>query len=141
MELGVGRGWALVRWLEHAVTLLDTNAVIWAHMGHTRSKRLRRIHGRRYVSPATVLELQMLVEAGRITLASKASVDDLVRDADWLLDDPPAAAWFERACTIGWTRDPFDRLIVAHAQLRGWRLATGDRHLVERLGPEQAVEL
>jgi PIN domain nuclease of toxin-antitoxin system len=123
------------------MTLLDTNAVIWAHMGHVRSRRLARVHGRRYVSPATLLELQMLVEAGRITLAGKTTVNDLVHDQEWLLDDPPAAAWFERATTISWTRDPFDRLIVAHAHLRGWRLATGDALLVERLGAQHALEL
>lgn len=123
------------------MTLLDTNAVIWAHMGQARSKRLARVQGRRYVSPATVLELQMLVEAGRLTLAAKTTVDDLVSGQDWLIDDPPAAAWFEHATTVGWTRDPFDRLIVAHAQLRGWRLATGDRHLIERLGAAEAIEL
>jgi PIN domain nuclease of toxin-antitoxin system len=39
------------------------------------------------------------------------------------------------------TRDPFDRLLVAHARLRGWRLATADNQLVKRLGPSERVEL
>lgn len=141
MDLGLGPGRAHVLEDGEIVTLLDTNAVIWAHTRHARSRRLVRLHGRRYVSPATVLELQMLVEAGRITLAPKATVDDLVYNQDWLLDDPPAVAWFEQATTVGWTRDPFDRLIVAHAQLRGWRLATGDGHLIERLGAGKTFEL
>jgi len=53
-------------------------------------------------------------------------VSDLVKDERWALDDPPASRWFDRALAGSWTRDPFDRLLVAHAQLRGWRIATGD---------------
>ena len=56
------------------------------------------------------------------------------------LDDPPAAAWFARALDLGWTRDPFDRLIVAHARLRGWRLATADTGLLERLSEAEPLE-
>jgi PIN domain nuclease of toxin-antitoxin system len=41
--------------------------------------------------------------------------------------------WFTKALELGWTRDPFDRLLVAHARLRGWRLATGDARLLEQL--------
>jgi PIN domain nuclease of toxin-antitoxin system len=40
---------------------------------------------------------------------------------------------------VGWTRDPFDRLLVAHAFYRGWRLATGDHDLIERLGAERCL--
>jgi PIN domain nuclease of toxin-antitoxin system len=85
--------------------------------------------------------VQFLVEAGRIRLRRGAAVSDLASDERWLLDDPPAAAWFERALEIGWTRDPFDRLLAAHAGLRGWRLATGDGELAERLGKGRSLEL
>jgi PIN domain nuclease of toxin-antitoxin system len=37
-----------------------------------------------------------------------------------------------------WTRDSFDRLIVAHARVRGWRLVTCDREIFGKL-PEKAV--
>lgn len=58
-----------------------------------------------------------------------------------MLDDPPAVEWFLRALDVGWTHDPFDRLLVAHAGLRGWRVATGDDELLERLGPAGSFEL
>jgi PIN domain nuclease of toxin-antitoxin system len=111
--------------------LLDTNALLWLQRGHPRSRPLNRWDGRLYVSPASLLELQLLVEVGRLRLRPQASVTDLVRDERWLLDDPPAARWFDRALAAGWTRDPFDRLLVAHAQLRGWRIATGDTVILE----------
>lgn len=93
------------------------------------------------MSPATLLELQYLLETGRIRLRSGESVDAVLADDRWLLDDPSSAAWFERAVRESWTRDPFDRLLVAHAQLRGWRLATGDSALIARLGGTECLEL
>ena len=65
----------------------------------------------------------------------------LADDDRWLLDDPPAAAWFETATHLGWTRDPFDRLLAAHAQFRGWKLATGDRALLDHLGTRHGFAL
>lgn len=121
--------------------LLDTNALLWLHRGHRRSRPLGRLAGRLYVSPASLLEVQFLVEAGRVGLRPGAMVSDLSKDERWLLDDPPAAAWFDRALGIGWTRDPFDRLLVAHAAMRRWRLATGDGELVKHLGSAHALAL
>ncbi len=121
--------------------LLDTSAVLWLQAGHPRGRPLAKRAGQLYVSPVSLLEIQFLVEAGRIRLRPRASVADLAGDDRWMLDDPPAADWFARALDVGWTRDPFDRLLVAHAGLRGWRVATGDADLLERLGPTGSVEL
>jgi len=123
------------------VILLDTGALIWLHRGHARAAALAKRQGRLYVSPASLLETQFLIEAGRLRLRAGASVADLANDARWVLDDPPSASWFEAAIAIGWTRDPFDRLLVAHARVRRWRLATGDGVLIERLGASEVVEL
>jgi PIN domain nuclease of toxin-antitoxin system len=122
------------------VILLDTNAIIWLDQGHRRVRRLAARGHRVYVSPASLLELQFLEEAGRIRLRS-STLREVVRDARWVVDDPPAAAWFEQALELRWTRDPFDRLLVAHARLRGWRLATGDGTLIEHLGADSCLPL
>ena len=119
--------------------LLDTNALIWIDRGHPRATALRR-SAALYVSPATVLELQVLAEAGRIRLRS-GSVRSVLDDDRWIIDDPPAIEWFERSCDLSWARDPFDRLIVAHALLRRWRIATADGSILDRLGPAACVEL
>lgn len=121
--------------------LLDTNAVIWMHHGHRRGRRLENHFGRLYVSPANLLELQFLIEAGRVQLRSGAAVRDLAEDDRWEMDNPSSVDWFERALDLAWTRDPFDRLLVAHAAFRGWRLATGDGPLLDRLGPTATLEL
>lgn len=120
--------------------LLDTSAVLWLHQGHRRAGPLERESGRLYMSPASLLELQFLIEVGRLRTRARVAAGDLAEDNRWVVDDPPSADWFRIAVDVGWTRDPFDRLLVAHARLRGWRLATGDSELRERLGPA-CVEL
>jgi PIN domain nuclease of toxin-antitoxin system len=122
------------------VILLDTNAVVWLDQGHRRARALVRGGRPLYISPATLLELQLLEEVGRLRLP-KGDAQALAVDDRWTLDDPPAAAWFAAALDQSWTRDPFDRLIAAHARLRGWRLATADDTLLKRLGPRHTVEL
>lgn len=121
--------------------LLDTNAMIWLLCGDSRAAPLTTRGARLYASPASVLELQFLSESGRLRVRGGASVAKLVHDERWVLDDPPSAAWFEKAIAVGWTRDPFDRLLVAHARLRKWRLATGDGALIARLDSAEVVEL
>lgn len=122
------------------VILLDTNALIWLEQGHRRMRALAGGVKRLYISPANLLELQFLFETGRIRLRG-TTVADLAGSERWLLDDPPAAAWFSRALDLGWTRDPFDRLLVAHARLRGWRLATGDAVLRDRLSDAERLDV
>lgn len=114
------------------VILLDTNALIWIEQDHVRTRRLARQARRLYVSPASLLELQFLLEAGRIRLRG-ATLADVANNPRWLVDEPPAAAWFDEAIGLGWTCDPFDRLLVAHARLRGWKLATADAGLLQKL--------
>ncbi len=139
MDLGLDRDRRPLSCAE-VVILLDTNALIWLEQGHPRARPLLKDRRRLYVSPATLLELQFLHEAGRVRIDAP-SVSAIGQDDRWLLDDPPAASWFLRAADLVWTRDPFDRLIAAHAMLRRWRLATGDDELIDRLGPGTAIEL
>jgi PIN domain nuclease of toxin-antitoxin system len=119
--------------------LLDTHALIWVLEGHRRSRTLNRAARRLYVSPVSVLEIQMLDEIGRLRLRHGAL--DLSTDPRLLLDDPSSAALFESASAIGWTQDPFDRLIVAHARLRDWTLATADSQILSNLAARDTLEL
>jgi PIN domain nuclease of toxin-antitoxin system len=122
------------------VTLLDTNALVWLAHGHRRAARLAGRTGRLWLSPASLLELQFLVEAGRVRLR-EVDLDGFTHDDRWAVDEPPSVAWFREAWAMTWTRDPFDRLIVAHARLRGWKLATAVRALLGRLEARATVPL
>ncbi|MCB9707288.1 MAG: PIN domain-containing protein [Myxococcales bacterium] len=121
--------------------LLDTNALLWLEREHPRSACLQRYEGSLVVSPASLLEIKFLAECGRIKFARSMTIVNLVQDSRWLVDDPPALNWFQSATDVEWTRDPFDRLLVAHASLRRWRLATGDTHIIEHLRASQILEL
>ena len=118
--------------------LLDTNALIWLLQGHKRTRQLARAP-RLYLSPASLLELQMLVESGRGRLVPGRSIVEIADDERWVQDEPPAAGWFLQAMEVSWTRDPFDRLLVAHARLRGWKLATGDAALADHLSAREVL--
>jgi PIN domain nuclease of toxin-antitoxin system len=123
------------------VILLDTNALIWLDQGHARTRALTTGDRRLYVSPVSLLELQFLIEADRIRLRHSTVAALASREGFWMLDDPPATQWFEAALDLGWTRDPFDRLLVAHARLRRWRLATADDRLLNRLSERERLAL
>ncbi len=135
-----GRERAGIRAPQAAVILLDTHAVVWLAHGHRRARPLAKLP-RIYLSPVTVLEIQFLVEAGRLRLSEDRSPTALAGAGPWKLDEPPAEKWFSVACDFTWTRDPFDRLLAAHARLRGWKLATADALLLERLAPSEVVAL
>jgi PIN domain nuclease of toxin-antitoxin system len=122
------------------VILLDTNALVWLIGGHRRARALPST-GRLFASPASILELQFLAESGRIHLRGAATAATVLNDDRWAIDDVPSARWFTVAADMAWTRDPFDRLIVAHARVRGWKVATSDEALLERLAPSERVAL
>ena len=113
--------------------LLDTNAVIWLLTGHRRAEPLTGTDQRLYLSPVVLLELQFLAEVGRLSVVPGHSVAKVADDPRWQLDSPASEFLFRTALDIGWTRDPFDRLLAAHARCRRWRIATGDRRFVEMM--------
>lgn len=123
-----------------SVILLDTHAVIWLDQGHPRARLLAKGGRSLYISPATLLELQFLEEAGRLRLP-KGDAQAIAIDDRWTVDEPPAMSWFAAALDLTWARDPFDRLIAAHARYRGWKLATADEKLLSGLGPRHTIDL
>lgn len=121
--------------------LLDTNAILWLLTAHPRAVPLRDGRHRHAVSPVSLLELQLLIEVGRLKLAAGVDLAAHITQRGWRIDNPSSHALFAAAIAVPWTRDPFDRLLVAHARLRRCRLATGDRMLIARLPGEDVIAL
>ena len=121
--------------------LLDTNALIWLLTGSPRAHPLQASREGLRVSPVALLELRFLREVGRLSVLPGHQLEEIADDSRWKVDSPAAMQLFGAAFDVDWTRDPFDRLLVAHARYRGWRLATGDRSLKERLGAEAILAL
>ena len=115
---------------------LDTHVVCWLYAGRAEllspAARLAIERGALAVSPMVGLELQYLREIGRILHGPKRIMAALRNDLGLMVSDLPFAAVAERARSYTWTRDPFDRLIVAQAAVARARLVTRDDLLRRR---------
>jgi PIN domain nuclease of toxin-antitoxin system len=112
-----------------AVIHLDTHVVAWLWAGD--AARLRPVKRRLerselVISPMVTLELQLLYEIGRVTEPADAVVAHLVERAGLRQSPTPLSRVVAQALGMTWTRDPFDRIIAAHAQCDGARLLTRD---------------
>jgi PIN domain nuclease of toxin-antitoxin system len=112
---------------------LDTHVVVWLYAGlrdqiSALAEELINANEIR-VSPIVRLELQYLFEIERIAANSDAIVEDLSNRIGLEICDRAFDSVVKRALTHTWTRDPFDRLIVAHADLRGDILITKDENI------------
>jgi PIN domain nuclease of toxin-antitoxin system len=120
-----------------SVILLDTHVVAWVHAGETA--RIPNAVARRMnaeplaVSPFVVLELQYLYEAGRTSQPADAVLESIRPPLELTVTDVSAETVCEAARSLSWTRDPFDRLISAHAQVADLPLVTKDATLLEHL--------
>ncbi len=94
---------------------------------------MRLEHENLALSPFVHLELAYLCEVGRIKDPVVSVVEELTTRLEMTLVDVSAALVCARAAHLNWTRDPFDRLLAAHAMVAGIPLVTKDetmrRHL------------
>jgi len=89
--------------------------------------------GEPFVPAIVELELTYLYEVGRVTEPAIAPLVALRRRIGLQIADASAAALTKAAAKLAWTRDPFDRLIAAHAIVADAPLVTADRTLLEHL--------
>ena len=92
---------------------------------HARARRLIEDNPL-LVSPMVALELEYLFETGRTSEPARTVLQVLGRDIGLRLCDLPFADVAGAAMRQSWTRDPFDRIIVAQAALRRTSLITKD---------------
>lgn len=116
---------------------LDTHVVAWLYDG--ADKRLpspaRELLASRQplVSPIVELELTYLYEIGRVTEPAEAPLSALRRSTGLQVSDVSCIDLTKAAIDLSWTRDPFDRLIAAHALVADAPLVTGDETIREHL--------
>jgi PIN domain nuclease of toxin-antitoxin system len=113
------------------VIRLDTHVVVWLFTGETELLSADAIDAieqqELVISPMVQLELSYLHEIGRLTIGGADLIADLQRRVGLRRSDLPLGALVDTAATLTWTRDPFDRLIVADALIAGTALLTKDR--------------
>jgi PIN domain nuclease of toxin-antitoxin system len=86
-----------------------------------------------YISPIVELELTYLHEIGRVTEPAAAPLAALRRSIGLQILDVPFAELVHAAHGLSWTRDPFDRLLAAHAIVSDAPLLTADQTILANL--------
>ncbi len=106
------------------IAYLDTNVVVWLAQGSLdRISQKAQQHlneAELLLSPMVLLELEYLFEVKRLRIGArdiflKIEHELGVRRCDFTFSSIVSAALDEK-----WTRDPFDRMIVAHAKANGF---------------------
>lgn len=109
---------------------LDTHVVVWLYAGETnrfpKSAREAMEADDLCISPAVILELQYLREIGRISADAPLILETLAASVGITVADTPFREVIMEALAESWTRDPFDRLIVAQAKAEKARLLSKD---------------
>lgn len=114
---------------------LDTHVVVWLHARRISPfpEMVRKLLETEplTISPAVYLEMQYLYEAGKIRFTAADIFSYLQQQIALSLSDITFGQVATTAAEFSWTRDPFDRLIVADAEASGATLLTRDREILE----------
>ena len=111
------------------MVFLDTHVALWLFAEPGRIPRATQEwidENELFLSPMVRLEMSFLYEIGRLKEDPTAILGILERDLGAQVE---TAGWIratEIATHLSWTRDPFDRLIVAHALAYGADLCSRD---------------
>jgi PIN domain nuclease of toxin-antitoxin system len=114
---------------------IDTHIAVWLYAGQV--EKLSEIakgflnENEIYISAVVRLELQYLSEIERITDGANEIVSDLSNRIGLKICDKRFNSIINYSMDLVWTRDPFDRIIVANAALNNDPLVTKDRKILD----------
>jgi PIN domain nuclease of toxin-antitoxin system len=114
---------------------LDTHVVVWLYqksLNLLSPEAIQTIEDNSIsISPIVLLELEYLYEIGRIKADSSTIVNYLKKKIGLKIDKSNFSKIIKAALKEKWTRDPFDRIIVAHSKFRDAYLVTKDEKIAE----------
>jgi len=118
------------------IAYLDTNAVIRLAQANTLQLSRDVSHmierAELLISPVVLLELELLYEIKRIKLPSRDIQRKIEAELGVRICSLPFAEIANAALDEKWTRDPFDRLIVANAKANGFApLVSADERIAK----------
>lgn len=123
------------------VTFLDTHVAVWLYAGFMErfpGGILQRLESDPpAISPLVLLEMQYLYELGRLKEPPVLLMKELEMALGLRIINDPVENLVLASLSLNWTRDPFDRLIVAQAEMHQAPLITKDRTI--RQNYRQAV--
>jgi PIN domain nuclease of toxin-antitoxin system len=116
-----------------SMIFLDTHAVIWLYSGQLdlfNPKSLKLINTEQVcISHIVRLEIQYLYEIKRVKFESGLIIDTLIDEIGLKFSDNNFDSIVRQALHFSFTRDPFDRIIVADASINNSKLISKDRNL------------
>jgi len=114
---------------------LDTHVVAWLYDSRLelfQEATLDIMRGEPLViSPMAELELQYLHEIGRLAAPAGTIIESLRTTVGLDVAEGAFSDVVAHAKHLTWTRDPFDRIIVAQAVVEQSRLVTRDRKILD----------
>ena len=109
---------------------LDTHLLLWLYAGSLDAiskPALQAIEENDlYVSPMALLELQYLSERKKLREPPVKVIEALYKEINLKVCTKDFHNIIQESLRMNWTRDPFDRIIVAHAALNNNMLLTKD---------------
>ena len=112
---------------------LDTHVAVMLWNGDPLGRQAVNLLERSaiFVSPVVNLELAFLKEIGRLNVSPEEILGALSSEFGVAHSDDPLQAVVANAIGLSWTRDPFDRLLVATAILHKSPFVTRDQQILE----------
>ena len=105
------------------IAYLDTQVLLWLVEGNTKplSRDAKRMveESDLLVSPMATFEFDLLYEIKRVKMPWSDVKTEIEYELGLRVCDLPLSRIVDAARNEGWTRDPFDRIIVAHAKANG----------------------
>jgi PIN domain nuclease of toxin-antitoxin system len=114
---------------------LDTHIAVWLFAGQierlsSQAKDLLN-DNEILISPLVRLELQYLLEINRITSPVNDIITGLSNSIGLKICDKNFNSIINWSMSLNWTRDPFDRIIVANAAIDDNYLVTRDQTILK----------
>ncbi len=114
---------------------LDTHIVVWLFSREpekfsTRALTLLDEHNLQ-ISPIVRLELRYLHEIGRLQTRADEILEYLKRRIQLSVSEIPFNQVIDYSLDLEWTRDPFDRIIVAQSRSENVPLLTKDSRILQ----------
>lgn len=114
---------------------LDTHAVVWLYqkdLDKFSSTVIELIENNDLlISPMALMELKFLNEIGRLHVKPMIIVSELQQTINLKICDEHFSKVVYESLDLSWTRDPFDRLIVANALASDAILLSKDRNIIQ----------
>lgn len=114
---------------------LDTHVVVWLYAGKidnlSEDAKILIDKNGLFISPIVRLELQYLYEIQRITVEANDIILNLSDLIGLQICNKNFDTIINGAFKLSWTRDPFDRIIVANASINQNILVTKDRNILK----------